>query len=149
MDPYWQKLSDQANTARFIILVINLSLLVPLSAIEIIFIQKCRVDKLFFFTCLLYTACFSLRLFYMLCFKNLSDLTYFQAHILSPTILVIQGTACLCLTYYILIIEFVKITIESMSPQIMMRNTKRHKLFTWSVLGFLFSILIAQAVLDQ
>ena len=31
----------------------------------------------------------------------------------------------------------------------MMRNTKRHKVFTWSVLGFLFSILIAQAVLDQ
>ena len=64
MDPYWHKLSDQANTARFVILVVSLSLLVPLSAIEIIFIQKLRVDKLFFFTCVLYTACFSLRLIY-------------------------------------------------------------------------------------
>ena len=48
-----------------------------------------------------------------------------------------------------LIIEFVKITIESMSPQIMWRETRRHKIFMWCILGFLFSLLIAQGVLDQ
>ena len=39
-----------------------------------------------------------------------------QEYLLLPIILTIQGLACLCLTYYILIIEFVKITIDSNSP---------------------------------
>ena len=149
MDPYWQQLSDQAKTARQVILVANLSILIPLSIIEIAFIQKFRVDKLFFLTCTLYTACFSLRLIYYECFSNAQDLSYFSAKFLTPTILILQSTACLCLTYYILIIEFVKITIESMSPFILNRDTKRHRMFTWLILGFLFSILIAQAILDQ
>ena len=149
MDPNWQILIDHAHTARFIILVINLSLLVPLSIIEIAFIQKFKVDKLFAFTCVLYTTCFSLRLIYMECFEYATELTPFENHYIAPTVLIIQGSACLCLTYYILIIEFVKITLISMSPQIKLRKMKRHRKFTLSVIGLLFAILIAQVVLDQ
>ncbi len=149
MDQNWQILIDHAHTARFIILVINLSLLVPLSIIEIAFIQKFKVDKLFAFTCVLYTTCFSFRLIYLECFENAADLTPFQKYYLAPAVLIIQGTACLCLTYYILIIEFVKITLISMSPQIKLRKMKRHRRLTLSAIGLLFIILIAQTVLDQ
>lgn len=71
----WQTLFHRANDARYIILIVNLAFLVPLSICEIAFIQKFKVDKLFFFTCLLYTCCFSLRLTYYTCFEGKADLS--------------------------------------------------------------------------
>jgi uncharacterized membrane protein affecting hemolysin expression len=42
-----------------------------------------------------------------------------------------------------LIIEFVKITLESQSPQIKARKTRRHKKITYAVLAVLFMVDVA------
>ena len=150
MDSAWLNLADQVSTARLWILIVCLCLLIPFSLIEIIIVQKFKVDRLFLYTCLFYTTCFSLTLIYKECLEDLSpDASPFLTRFLQPSVHVLQSTACLCLTYYILIIEFVKITIESMSPQIMKRRTIRHKKATWGIIGGLFGLLVLQAVLDE
>ena len=125
-------------------MVTNLAILVPFSLYEICYIQKFKVDRLFLFTCLLYSSCFALRLSYLSFFEDQPTLSSFEINFLVPFVQTLQGMACLCLTDYILIIEFVKITIQSMSPQILNAATKSHTRFTWGILSFLFLLLIAQ-----
>jgi hypothetical protein len=123
--------------------------LIPLSLYEICYIQKFKVDRLFLFTIILYSTCFALRLVDLQLFHDSANLTSFQTTFMVPFVRTIQSLACLCLTYYILIIEYVKITIQSTSPQIMRADTKRHTRFTWIVLGLLFVLLLAESVCES
>ena len=115
----WTSLLKTENEFRKYFLIFNLSVLIPLALFEIGFVQRFnKIDKLFMFTCFLYVICFTSRLVNLVYFSVTpnQELSIFQNYVMKNLFAFIQGSACLCLTYYYLIIEYVKITLESQSP---------------------------------
>ena len=55
---------------------------------------------------------------------------------------VLQNMACLVLTYYVLMIENVKIILESQSPQMMREKSRKHKIYTIVTICLLLALLI-------
>ena len=68
-------------------------------------------------TATFYSVCFALRLYFSMSLAKI-DMNEASAStkIWSMAVQTIQKSACLALTYYILLIEFVKITLEANSP---------------------------------
>ena len=77
-------IAERADQVRFIMLAINLAIFVPLSLYEIGYLQRFKVDRLFLYTCMLYTTCFSLRLINSAFFENLKDPSNFEYYFLEP-----------------------------------------------------------------
>jgi hypothetical protein len=98
-------------------------------------------------TATFYSVCFSLRLYFSMSLSKI-DMGEASAGTKIGVILVetIQKSACLALTYYVLLIEFVKITLEANSPQILAKNVRKQKIIMATVISTLMIFLIIEGV---
>lgn len=129
------------------VLIIDLAIFLPLALFEIMYIQRFKVDRLFLLTATFYSVCFSLRLYFSMSLSNI-DMSDASAGTKVWVMIVqtIQKSACLALTYYVLLIEFVKITLEATSPQILAKNVRKQKIIMTAIISTLMTFLIIEAV---
>ena len=129
------------------VLIIDLAIFLPLALFEIMYIQRFKVDRLFLLTATFYSVCFSLRLYFSMSLSNI-DMSDASAGTKVWVMIVqtIQKSACLALTYYVLLIEFVKITLEATSPQILAKNVRKQKIILTAIISTLMTFLIIEAV---
>jgi hypothetical protein len=139
--------SNPYTEAKQYVLITDLAVFLPLALIEIIYIQRFKVDRLFLMTATFYSVCFSLRLYFSMSLSKI-DMGEASAGTKIGVILVetIQKSACLALTYYVLLIEFVKITLEANSPQILAKNVRKQKIIMATVISTLMIFLIIEGV---
>ena len=135
------------TTAKQAILITDLLIFAPLAILEIALIQRCQSDKLFKMTAAFYITCFSMRIINSFCFQGKELQDNFGLNFLSQLVQLIQKSACLALTYYILLIEFVKITLQSESPKLLMRSQKIHKKMASITIAVLFGLIVIEAIL--
>ena len=129
------------------VLIIDLAIFLPLALFEIMYIQRFKVDRLFLLTATFYLVCFSLRLYFSMSLSNI-DMSEASAGTKVCVMIVqtIQKSACLALTYYVLLIEFVKITLEATSPQILAKNVRKQKIIMTAIISTLMTFLVIEAV---
>ena len=129
------------------VLIIDLAIFLPLALFEIMYIQRFKVDRLFLLTATFYLVCFSLRLYFSMSLSNI-DMSEASAGTKVWVMIVqtIQKSACLALTYYVLLIEFVKITLEATSPQILAKNVRKQKIIMTAIISTLMTFLVIEAV---
>ena len=129
------------------VLIIDLVIFLPLALFEIMYIQRFKVDRLFLLTATFYSVCFSLRLYFSMSLSNI-DMSEASAGTKVWVMIVqtIQKSACLALTYYVLLIEFVKITLEAISPQILAKNVRKQKIIMTAIISTLMTFLVIEAV---
>lgn len=129
------------------VLIIDLAIFLPLALFEIMYIQRFKVDRLFLLTATFYSVCFSLRLYFSMSLSNI-DMSEASAGTKVWVMIVqtIQKSACLALTYYVLLIEFVKITLEATSPQILAKNVRKQKIIMTAIISTLMTFLVIEAV---
>ena len=129
------------------VLIIDLVIFLPLALFEIMYIQRFKVDRLFLLTATFYSVCFSLRLYFSMSLSNI-DMSEASAGTKVWVMIVqtIQKSACLALTYYVLLIEFVKITLEATSPQILAKNVRKQKIIMTAIISTLMTFLVIEAV---
>ena len=129
------------------VLIIDLAIFLPLALFEIMYIQRFKVDRLFLLTATFYSVCFSLRLYFSMSLSNI-DMSDASAGTKVWVMIVqtIQKSACLALTYYVLLIEFVKITLEATSPQILAKNVRKQKIIMTAIISTLMTFLVIEAV---
>ena len=133
--------------AKQTVLIIDLVIFLPLALFEIMYIQRFKVDRLFLLTATFYSVCFSLRLYFSMSLSNI-DMSEASAGTKVWVMIVqtIQKSACLALTYYVLLIEFVKITLEATSPQILAKNVRKQKIIMTAIISTLMTFLVIEAV---
>ena len=129
------------------VLIIDLAIFLPLALFEIMYIQRFKVDRLFLLTATFYSVCFSLRLYFSMSLSNI-DMSDASAGTKVWVMIVqtIQKSACLALTYFVLLIEFVKITLEATSPQILAKNVRKQKIIMTAIISTLMTFLVIEAV---
>jgi hypothetical protein len=139
--------SNPYTEAKQYVLITDLAVFLPLALIEIMYIQRFKVDRLFLMTATFYSVCFSLRLYFSMSLSKI-DMGEASSGTKIGVILVetIQKSACLALTYYVLLIEFVKITLEANSPQILAKNVRKQKIIMAAVISTLMIFLIIEGV---
>jgi hypothetical protein len=139
--------SNPYTEAKQYVLITDLAVFLPLALIEIMYIQRFKVDRLFLMTATFYSVCFSLRLYFSMSLSKI-DMGEASSGTKIGVILVetIQKSACLALTYYVLLIEFVKITLEANSPQILAKNVRKQKIIMATVISTLMIFLIIEGV---
>jgi hypothetical protein len=139
--------SNPFTEAKQNVLIIDLAIFLPLALFEIMYIQRFKVDRLFLLTATFYSVCFSLRLYFSMSLSNI-DMSEASAGTKVWVMIVqtIQKSACLALTYYVLLIEFVKITLEATSPQILAKNVRKQKIIMTAIISTLMTFLVIEAV---
>ena len=139
--------SNPFTEAKQNVLIIDLVIFLPLALFEIMYIQRFKVDRLFLLTATFYSVCFSLRLYFSMSLSNI-DMSEASAGTKVWVMIVqtIQKSACLALTYYVLLIEFVKITLEATSPQILAKNVRKQKIIMTAIISTLMTFLVIEAV---
>ena len=139
--------SNPFTEAKQNVLITDLAIFLPLALFEIMYIQRFKVDRLFLLTATFYSVCFSLRLYFSMSLSNI-DMSEASAGTKVWVMIVqtIQKSACLALTYYVLLIEFVKITLEATSPQILAKNVRKQKIIMTAIISTLMTFLVIEAV---
>ncbi len=56
--------SNPYTDAKQLVLIIDLAIFLPLALLEVFYIQRLKVDRLFLLTATFYTVCFALRLYF-------------------------------------------------------------------------------------
>lgn len=139
--------SNPFTEAKQYVLITDLAIFLPLALLEIMYIQRFKVDRLFLMTATFYSVCFSLRLYFSM---SLSKIDMGEASTGTKVgvlvVQTIQSSACLALTYYVLLIEFVKITLEANTPQMLAKNVRKQKIIMTVVISTLMTFLIIEAV---